>query len=198
MDLADKLKQKAEELLPEKRLRHTFGVAKTATEMAKQFGADPQKAYLAGLAHDLLKYLTPFEQLQWVKKSGIIFDNAFYKHPQIWHGFAAAVWIKEEYRIADEEILDAVRYHTTGRAGMGVLEKIVFTADMTEPNRSYADVDLVRTLAQNNLDQAVLYVLHYSVRKLLLNHQAINRFTWEAYNELSMKLDPTAQKEANR
>ncbi len=103
--------------------------------------------------------------------------------------------LARELGVEDEEILGAVRYHTTGRADMSLLEKIIFTADLTEVNRDYPDVQTVRTLAEQSLDQAVFYILRYTFGKLLVNGGPICRDCWEAYNHLVLGREKTLKKE---
>ncbi len=184
MQTVEQAQKRLEQMLGQDRLCHSYGVAREAVRLAKLYGADPQKAYYAGLCHDICKNMPAQEQLQWIKRSAIMLDDAFYRQPPIWHGFAAAQYIREELGVEDEEILGAVRYHTTGRAGMSLLEKIVFTADLTEENRDYADVETVRLLAGQSLDQAVFYILRYTLGKLMVNGGPICRDCWEAYNQL--------------
>ena len=186
-----------EQMLRPDRLQHSYGVAKEAARLAALHKADEQKAYYAGLCHDICKNMPAEEQLQWIKRSAIILDDAFYCQPPIWHGFAAAQFIFEKLGVEDEEILEAVRYHTTGRADMSLLEKIIFTADLTEANRDYPDVQTVRTLAEQSLDQAVFYILRYTFGKLLVNGSPICRDCWEAYNHLVLGREKTLKKERN-
>ena len=123
-------------------------------------------------------------------------DDAFFRQPPIWHGYAAASFLKEKVGETDEEILNAVRYHTTGRAGMSLLEKIIFTADLTEEGRDYPDVNTVRTLADVALDQAVLYILRYQLGRLLGGSWPICRDCVEAYNWfLALETEKSQKKE---
>ena len=184
METVEQVKMRMERMLKPDRLAHSYGVAEEARRLAGRYGADPQQAYYAGLCHDICKNMPLEEQLQWIKRSAIILDSAFYQQPPIWHGFAAAQYLREEMGVEDDDILQAVRYHTTGRAGMSLLEKIIFTADLTERGRDYSDVETVRTLADRSLEQAVLYILRYTLRKLLVNGGPICRDAWEAYNQL--------------
>ena len=186
-----------EQMLRPDRLQHSYGVAKEAARLAVLHKADEQKAYYAGLCHDICKNMPAEEQLQWIKRSAIILDDAFYCQPPIWHGFAAAQFIFEKLGVEDEEILEAVRYHTTGRADMSLLEKIIFTADLTEANRDYPDVQTVRTLAEQSLDQAVFYILRYTFGKLLVNGSPNCRDCWEPYNHLVLGREKTLKKERN-
>ncbi|MDD3192334.1 MAG: bis(5'-nucleosyl)-tetraphosphatase (symmetrical) YqeK [Oscillospiraceae bacterium] len=184
METVEQVKARLEQMLKPGRLAHSYGVAKEARRLASRYGADPERAYYAGLCHDICKNMPMEEQLQWIKRSAIILDDAFWRQPPIWHGFAAAQYIKEQMGVETEDILQSVRYHTTGRANMSLLEKIIFTADLTEQGRDYPDVETVRTLADQSLDQAMLYILRYTLEKLLVDGGPICRDSWEAYNQL--------------
>ena len=176
------------------RLDHSYAVAREAQRLAKRYGADPEKAYYAGLCHDICKKMSNDEQLQWIKRSAIMQDDAFFRQPPIWHGFAAASYLQLQAGETDEDILNAVRYHTTGRAGMSLLEKIVFTADLTEESRDYPDVNTVRALADLSLDQTVLYILRYQLGRLLVGSYPICRDCIEAYNWLLAQETEKSQK----
>ncbi|MBC8569263.1 bis(5'-nucleosyl)-tetraphosphatase (symmetrical) YqeK [Zongyangia hominis] len=171
-------------MLDDYRYHHSLCVAKEAVRLVKKYGGDEQKAYIAGILHDILKNTPLSDQLHWIKKSGIIFDSIQLASPPIWHGFAASAFIKEELQIADEDILLAVRYHTTGRAGMTHLEKIIYMADMTSADRSYKDVDAMRKKVNKNLDEALLDSLKFSVSSLAKKGLPIPYDTIMAYNEL--------------
>lgn len=188
-------KKLMEEVLPQRRWEHSVGVAKTAEQLAQRYNLSQDKAFCAGLLHDLLKYFPEEPLLHWAKKSAIILDNAFLEHRPVWHGFAAAGYLRENEGIDDAEFLQAIAFHSTGRAGMSLFEKILFVADMIEPNRDYYDVQTVRLLAEASLDQAILYVLKYNIGKVLNAGEPIGCYTWEAYNELSTALKPSPTKE---
>ena len=126
--------------------------------------------------------MPPEEQLQWAKKSAIIFDKSFLDQPQLWHGFAAAEYIQQELGIQDPAILDAVRYHTVGRAEMSTFEKIIFLADLTSEERSYPSADEVRDTVDQSLDEGMRVSLLFTIGKLVENRQPICRDSWLAYN----------------
>lgn len=109
--------------LSEKRFVHSMNVAKAAEELAVQNGADPQKARLAGILHDIMKESPPEEQLKIMESSGIMLTDVERSAPKLWHAMAGAAYLQNVLGIEDSEVLNAVRYHTTGRANMSALEK---------------------------------------------------------------------------
>ena len=141
--------------LSKRRYKHSMSVAEEAGRLAIKFGADEEKAYFAGIAHDLAKEI-PEEELR-LKLIGYgkqeLLDE--YSYPLL-HGPAAAVILKEEFSVFDEEVLDAVFYHTTGKEDMNLLTKIIYLADFIEPGRKFSGIEKVRYTAYKNLDEAII------------------------------------------
>ena len=171
--------------LLEKRYIHSLNVADSARELAKKYGADEEKAYFAGLVHDIMKNAGEEEQLQIMEKGGIILSRTEKVNKKLWHAMAGECYLRIEMGIADEDILNAVRYHTTGRAGMSLLEKVVYIADYISVERDYDDVDVMRELSMNKgLDEAALYALKFSFKSLSKKEKLIHTDSVEYYNEL--------------
>lgn len=170
-------------LLKPERFQHSLNVAQRAMYLADLYGEDRKKAEIAGLLHDLCKNMQPQEQLHWMKKSGIIFDKTIFSQPQLWHGFAAAEYLREELSIDDVQIQNAVRYHTVGRANMSTLEKIIYLADLTSQERTYPSVEEVRKTVDRSLDDGMKVSLLFTVGNLLKNEKPICMDTCAAYNQ---------------
>lgn len=169
------IKAKLHYTLTPNRYRHTIGVAKECVQLAKRYGADSDKAYMAGLLHDCAKCMTDEEKLNLCDKYGMVLDDILKKQPDLTHSFLGAEVAKREYGITDEEILNAIAYHTTGRENMTLLEKIVFIADYIEPNREYFDgLDEVRELAYKDIDKAVLTSLENTINYNILKNRIIH------------------------
>ena len=174
-----------EERLLEKRYIHSLNVADSARELARKYGADEEKAYFAGLVHDIMKNASEEEQLQIMEKGGIILSRTEKTNKKLWHAMAGECYLRIEKGITDEDILNAVRYHTTGRAGMSLLEKVVYIADYISVERDYDDVDVMRDLSLNKgLDEAALYALKFSFKSLSKKEKLIHTDSVEYYNEL--------------
>lgn len=193
----EKIKDLLKERLDEHRYIHSLGVAESAKELAVRFGADENKAYLAGLLHDITKNETNERQLKLFESDGIILNQVEKNNPKLWHAMTAPVFIKNELGITDEEILSAVRYHTTGRASMSLLEKIVYIADYISAERDYPDVDVMRALAKESLEKAALYSLKYTLKKLSKSELVIHNDSLSFYNELVI-LGVSVKAEAER
>ena len=151
------LKALLQSLMKQSRYEHSLNVSERAAFLAEKYGADIEKARFAGLVHDICKGMTGEAQLAIIKEGGISLDPDTIKSPALWHSIAGSVHIQKELSVTDEDIINAVRYHTTGRAGMTVLEKVVYIADLTGADRSYPDAGYVRRLAEISLEQCIAF-----------------------------------------
>ncbi|MBQ4232547.1 MAG: bis(5'-nucleosyl)-tetraphosphatase (symmetrical) YqeK, partial [Lachnospiraceae bacterium] len=129
------MKKRLKDDLSKKRYEHTLGVAYTAASMAMCYGEDVNKAYIAGLLHDSAKCLSDKEKLKSAKKYKVTVTDAERENLELLHAKLGAEFAFDYYEVEDEEILSAIRCHTTGKADMSPLEEILFIADYIEPNR---------------------------------------------------------------
>lgn len=145
---------------------HIMGVCETAVALAKHHGVNETSAYIAALLHDWCKEYTTPELFQVGEAHGYTPDTFIVASMHICHGFLAAAMCPAIFGITDEAIIDAIRYHTVGRPNMSLLEKIVFIADATEPNRGNGD-DLVklRELTYSDINQAMYLALRFNFDK---------------------------------
>ncbi len=169
--------------LTPRRFEHSLAVAKQAEYLAKKYGADPEKARTAGLLHDILKDTDGDSQLQIFKEFGILLDAVEEKAPKLWHAHAGAVFLQRVLGITDEEIVNAVRYHTTARAGMSPLEVVLYLADFTSADRDYPDVDVMRELTERDPDEAMRYALAYTIDDLNAQGRPVHPDTLACYKE---------------
>ena len=154
------------EKLDEYRFNHSIAVANQAKYLAEKYGCDVEKAYLAGLLHDITKNETKENHLHLFNKFGIMLSPSEEKSPKLWHAISGAAYLKEELGITDTEIISAVRYHTTAKEDMSLLEKIVYIADFTSLDRTYNDIDVVRGLVEESLEKAIIYALKHTINDL--------------------------------
>ena len=174
--------------LDDYRYIHSLGVADSARELAKIYGADEEKAYFAGLLHDVAKNTPKDEQLRLMENGGITLSEEEKNNPALWHAMAGECYLKLHMGITDPEFLGSVRYHTTGKAGMSLMEKIIYVADYISAERNYPDVDVMRDLSLNHsLEEASLYSLIYTFNKQTKLQGIIHPDSVEYYNELLMK-----------
>ena len=177
-DYISYIKYWIEENFSENKKRHTFAVCETAKLLAEHFGASKEKTELAALFHDMFKYIKPDELVEYVKRFGL--DAKYEKSIDLAHSKIAAEMMKCEYDITDEDVINAVRFHTTGRAGMSLLEKIVFLADVIEPGRDYPGVEELRKFAYEDLDKACLAALENAIEYVTKKGVYIDADTLEA------------------
>ena len=166
------------------RFLHSLEVAKSAEYLAERYGADVEKARVAGILHDVMKDVSANEQLQILKDFGILLDAVEKNAPKLWHARAGAAFLEYVLNIEDADILHAVRYHTTARAGMSLLEKVLFIADFISADRTYGDVDVMRRLADESLEAAMGYALRYTVNDLHQKGAAVHPDTLAALREI--------------
>ena len=164
------------------RYQHTIDVADTAVEMANAFNVNPNKAYLAGILHDCAKNLDDLELLALCADNDEKVTQIEQNRPFLLHSKAGVIVAKTRYHITDEEVLAAIRWHTTGKAKMTDLEKIIFAADYIEPGRDKQPrLDYLRDLATKDLDLLVKSILEDMVDYLKNNNDEIEEHTLEAY-----------------
>lgn len=180
----DEFKQLLKSRLNEDRYIHSLNVADSALELACAFGVDKEKAYIAGLLHDVCKNESDENQLQIMRFNGIILNTVEMNSRSLWHAISGAVYVKTVLGVTDEAIINAIRYHTTGRAGMTKLEKVIYVADFISADREYSDVDVMRSLAKESLDSAALYSLCYLFNKQTKKGLTIHPDSVDFYNEL--------------
>ncbi len=179
--------EKVKAQMPERRWQHTVGVIETAIALAHRYGADPEKAEVAAILHDVAKYW-PVEQMRKVIIDHHLPSDLLDHDKALWHAPVGAHVAEHEFGIADSNILDAIRYHTSGREQMSVLEKVVCLADYMEPGRDFPGVEAIRTLSEKSLDQALLAGFESTIRFLLEKQQIIFPLTLLARNDLIRRI----------
>ena len=179
----EKAKMKLISAVSPKRYKHILGVSKEAVRLAAVWGADVKKAEIAALLHDCAKGIPDDVSLKMCKMYGVCLDEDTIKSPKVIHQFLGAALAKAEYGVFDEDILNAVRYHTTGRENMSLLEKIVFCADYTEENRKeHENLHEARRLVCEDLDKAVEYILQSTVNHVKRNNLSLHPLSERALN----------------
>lgn len=178
------MKNKLKSVLKESRYLHSIGVCETAVKMARLYGVDEEKAYIAGLLHDCAKCFSNEEQIKMCRDYGIELDEITLACPAVIHAPLGAAVARAEYGIEDEEILRSIRLHTTGGKNMTRLDKIIYIADMIEPTRDYSGVDELREIAFKNLDEAMKKSLQSTLRFNIQKGTVIHPDTLSAWNSL--------------
>jgi predicted HD superfamily hydrolase involved in NAD metabolism len=168
--------------LPKKRFEHVLRVTETAKEMAFRFGVAVDKAEQAALFHDIAKFMEPSEMRKMIEGSKE--DKKLLSfHHELWHAATGCIIAEEEYGVNDEDVLNAIRFHTTGRAGMSILEKLVYIADLIEPGRDFPGIDELRFAANQSIGEAMKACIVHTVGYLIDRRVAVFPDSIECYNE---------------
>ena len=177
------LMQAVQMRMSERRFQHVLGVEETAIALAERFGASLEKASIAALTHDYAKersdeeFELAIDQGDYEEKAELLkYGNA------IWHGLVGADFVRQELKISDDEILTAIRLHTTGAAEMSLLDKIIYVADYIEPGRNFPGVEDARVIAFSDLDQAVAFETKHTLAHLIESETPVYPKTIETYN----------------
>lgn len=182
-----KARRLAKKRLSAKRYQHTLNVRRMAVKLAKRWGADPEKAALAALLHDTAKELPREEMLQILNDNAIMAENAQNRPSPVWHGICAAILAQTQWGVEDEEVLSAIRCHTTGKPGMSLLDEIVFLADMTSAERDYPEVDYLRKLEEKDIHQAMREALEMNLHWLEESGKPVDEETRAALEDLRQR-----------
>lgn len=185
--IIDEYKELLKGRLSQKRYYHSLCVADEAKRLADLYGADCNKAFVAGLLHDITKDASADEHLQIFNAFDIILSDVEKGGEKLWHAMSGAEYVKHFLNIDDPEIVSAIRYHTTARADMTRLETVLYLADFTSADRDYSDVDVMRRLVDKSENEALIYALEYTIKELLDKGAAIHPDTVSAYNFAVLK-----------
>lgn len=177
----EELMQEVQMHMSERRFQHVLGVEEMAVALAAKYGASEEKASIAALTHDYAKERPDEEFELIIQRDGYDLDLLNYGNA-IWHGLVGASMVQRELGIDDEEILEAIRLHTTGAKKMSLLDKIIYVADYIEPGRNFPGVREARELALIDLDEAVAYETKHTLQHLIEQEQQIYPKTIETYN----------------
>ncbi|MBU3160125.1 bis(5'-nucleosyl)-tetraphosphatase (symmetrical) YqeK [Clostridium frigoris] len=170
--------------LKESRFKHSVSVSETAIELATIYGQNIEKARIAGLVHDCAKNLADDQLMKMAIDHRIELDEVSKQSPQIIHGLVGSIIARDIMEIQDEDILNSIRYHTTGRKNMSILEKIIFISDYIEPLRTFKGKEEVRSLSRVNLDVAVMMCLENTIKYVISKKQLLHIDTVYARNYL--------------
>ncbi len=172
------------EKLKEKRFIHSLNVADAAKRLSERYGADTEKAYICGLLHDIEKNAPKEEQKKYMNSLCDDLPQVVTDNFKLWHAPAGAAFVRDELGITDPEMISAIKYHTTAKAGMTMLEKIIYIADYISDERDYPGVDEMRKAAFEDINEAILIGTRFTLSDLLAHDRIINQDTIDAYNEM--------------
>ncbi len=176
----EQLRPVALSYLKAKRVRHVLGVEEEARRLAEKYGADIQKARFAALLHDCTKRLEPEEHYALCEKYDIALDSVERSAPKLLHAKTGAAIARAVFG-ADDEVYCAILYHTTGRADMTMLEKVIYLADYIEPNRNFDGVDTLRAAVYEDIDKGLELGLRMSIEEIEERGGPVHHHTREAH-----------------
>ncbi len=176
----DELRARAETYLAPERVAHVRGCEQEAVSLARRWGAEESDAAVAGILHDITKKLRYKEQIALCKELNIESDSDEMRQPKLLHAVSGAYLAEREFGISPE-IRDAIRWHTTAKADMTLLEKIIYLADYIEPTRNFEGVDRLRKLAYEDIDSAMALGLAMSLEDIESRGEVPYRVTRSAY-----------------
>lgn len=182
----ERIKTELEKRLTGERLEHVLRVTELAKKYAAQYGISVYDAEQAALLHDIAKCMDK-ESLRHHLQEGKGDARLFDFHPELWHGPVGALLAKQEFGIDNVDVLNAIHYHTTGRAHMSMLEKIIYVADLLEPERSFPGVEQLRKLANESIDDAMKASICHSIEYLVSKRVAIYPDSFDCYNHFVLK-----------
>ena len=185
----DEMRRELQSRLKKSRFAHSIGVANTAVKLAKKFDVDEEKSYITGLLHDCAREFENDELPAQAVKRGIKIGEVEKNSPLLLHAYIGAKMISEIYGVDDKEISQAIYRHTVGAKNMTALDKIIYFADMIEPNRNYPGVEKLRDLAEtsDNLDEIILTAMNESIIFVVKKNSLLHPDTIDARNFLLLK-----------
>lgn len=187
--LFDRFYGELAQMLDRPRLLHSLGVTHTALVLAKRYQEDAESVAIAGLLHDCARCLSEHAIGKRLAGAGIVLEEEDRQFPQLWHAILAGEMVKTTFGISDPVIQRAVRIHPTGDEAMCLLDKILFLADYIEPGRSFGSIERVRSLAYQDLDQAVIEALRNKIAYLQKSGQALHSRSLRALADLECRRD---------
>lgn len=188
MNRDNEFKEILKNRLTEKRYIHSLNVAESAKMLAKLYGYDEDIAYTAGLIHDCCKDTPAGLQLSYMLENGVELSEYEIDVAKLYHSICGSVFVKKEFGIENQDIINAVRYHTTGRKNMSLLEKIIFIADFISDERDYNGVEIMREKAVKSLDEAIVEGLSFTIKDLIDQGRIVHPDTLDAYNDAMRNL----------
>ena len=183
----DRLEAFMKEELNEKRYIHSLGVEKMAAHLAEIHESDVEKARFAGRYHDIAKCFSAERMDEYVRKYNL--PDEYIGNPALAHSKVAAELLSNEFGVIDEDLLNAVKSHTTGRACMSLLEEIVYVADAIEDNRSYPSLKTLQKLAENDLDGCCIIILDFTVDMVTAKGREVDKTTLDAREYMQNKIN---------
>ncbi len=176
--------EKLRGMMSEKRFLHSLGVRDTAVLLAERYGIDTEKARVAGILHDCAKDIPKPEAFRMCDAAGISLKPVCYIEKGLVHSYLGAHIAKTEFGVSDSEVLEAIYYHTTGHEDMPLLTKIIYLSDIIEPGRNVPNVEKLRQIAMDDIDEALILSINQTIAHVLQKGSVLDTDTVAARNFL--------------
>ena len=180
----NKIKKEVQKRLPLNRFKHAERVAEMSIALSKIWGGDPEKLICAAYLHDIARDIPEKELIKIAKENKYKISEIEYKKPVLLHSIVGAIIAGKDFGITDQSILNAIRYHTTGRKGITINEAIIYIADFTEYGRTFKEAKIVREISFKNLKEAVLKETEFNTCFLMSKRKPIHPYSIEMFNDL--------------
>jgi predicted HD superfamily hydrolase involved in NAD metabolism len=187
MDIIEKIEQEVSKRIPKLRFDHSKRVAEMAEMLYRQWGGNREKLIIAGLLHDVARDIPGDKLMEIAQNNGYKIDEIEFQNPILLHAPVGAIIARKDFGISDEEILNCIRYHTTGRKGITINESIIYVSDFIEMGRTFPDAIAVRKIAFSNLKEAVLEETRFNICYLMKERIPVHPRTIEMFNDLLKK-----------
>ena len=179
----DQILKSVKKVQTKQRYSHTIGVAYTAASLAMKYDISIEQAFLAGILHDCAKCISDEKLLQKCEQHSIVISDFERQNPYLLHSKLGSFYANYKYEIKDQEILNSIIYHTTGKPNMSMLEKIIFVADYIEPSRFKAsNLAEIRKIAFEDIDKTVFIILKDTIDYLTKKKSPIDSTSIETYD----------------
>jgi predicted HD superfamily hydrolase involved in NAD metabolism len=185
----DKMRENLKLTLSRGRFRHSEEVMNDAIRLAEFYKVNIEKARIAGLLHDCARDAGKDEIYKVLEKYNVVLDDIQKKTPVLLHSILGSFYAKEYYGVEDKEILDAIYWHTTGRAGMTMLEKIIFVADYIESGRNFEGVEEARKQAYKDIERCIVICCDSTIRYILQKGKLLHPYIIETRNEAITQIE---------
>jgi predicted HD superfamily hydrolase involved in NAD metabolism len=185
----DKMRENLKLTLSRERFRHSEEVMNEALRLAEFYKVNIEKARIAGLLHDCARDVGKDEIYKVFEKYNVVLDDIQKKTPVLLHSILGSFYAREYYGVKDKEILDAIYWHTTGRAGMTMLEKIIFVADYIESGRNFEGVEEARKQAYKDIERCIVICCDLTIRYILQKGKLLHPYIIETRNEAITQIE---------
>ena len=187
MGIIERIEREVSKRIPKPRFDHSKGVAEMAEMLYKQWGGNKEKLIVAGLLHDVARDIPGDKLIEIAQNNSYKIDEIEFMNPILLHAPVGAIIAKKDFGIYDEETLNCIKYHTTGRKGITLNEAIIYVADFIEAGRTFPDAITVRKIAFSNLKEAVLKETRFNICYLMKERLPVHPRTIEMFNDLLKK-----------